>query len=438
VIMGVLPGLKATGRRFNATLHELNGRTGTRLGPIWTTLVVAQIAVAVAVLPVAVYLSWQVVQREFAGPGFAAEQFVIATLTLSDQDSAVDSNRIKARQLELMSRLEAEPGVSAVTFSSSVQGFARGRRIEFDGRAGVQDAEPLEVSTNDVGVDLFDLYGARILAGRAFSGADLGAAHVVVNRTFERELLEKRDEHGRAMENRGAVGVSFRYARAPTQQAAAPGQQEWYQIIGVVRDFPSFSPAPGSNGEPTVYHPAAPGDVHPVELSVRFSGQIPTGVVGRFRAIGAEVDPAMQLRRVMPLAKFYNSVRSLWRYLAWGVGLVTMSVLLLSAAGIYALMSFTVAQRTREIGIRAALGAQPRQLILSIFGRVMRQLALGLLVGSVLSGVVFSTAGYSLGRSTALLLTVAALMLIIGLLAALGPARRSLRIQAVEALRTDG
>ena len=168
------------------------------------------------------------------------------------------------------------------------------------------------------------------------------------------------------------------------------------------------------------------------------TARFPLEFAERFRQIGAEVDPALQLRRVVPLSEFYDQVRSLWRYMAWGIGPVTISVLLLSAAGIYALMSFTVAQRTREIGIRAALGANPRRILLSIFGRVMRQLALGLLVGSLLSAALFSGAGFRFGRMTAFLLAVAALMLIVGLLAALGPARRSLRIQAIEALRADG
>ena len=68
VIMGVLPGLKATGRRVNANLRDLDIRTGARLGPTWTTLVVAQVAVAVATLPLAVYMSWLVVQMGIAGP----------------------------------------------------------------------------------------------------------------------------------------------------------------------------------------------------------------------------------------------------------------------------------------------------------------------------------------------------------------------------------
>jgi putative ABC transport system permease protein len=435
VIMGVLPGLKATGSTLNANLRDLNGRTATRLGPMWTTLVVAQVAVAVAVLPMAVYMAWQMVRMEVAGPGFAADKFVVGTVVLSDE-AAVDSNRIKGRHLELMSRLEAEPGVASVTFSSSVPGMAPGRRIQFEDGAPLRNTGTLEVSTLDVGLDMFETYSAEILAGRAFNAGDPGAAHsVIVNRTFVRKFL---DPSTTPIENRSALGLRFRYSRARTQQPGAQGPQEWYQIVGVVRDFPSFSPAPGSEGEPTVYHPAAPGDLHPVALSVRFNGNVPAGFIERFREISAGVDPALQLRRVMPLSEFYGQLRSLWRHLAWGIGLVTTSVLLLSAAGIYALMSFTVAQRTREIGIRAALGAHPRRLLLSIFGRVLRQLALGVLVGSLLSGALVSIAGFGPERAAGLLLAVAALMLVVGLLAALGPARRSLRIQVMEALRTDG
>ena len=131
-------------------------------------------------------------------------------------------------------------------------------------------------------------------------------------------------------------------------------------------------------------------------------------------------------------------VRNIWRSIAWAVGIVTVSVLLLSAAGVQATMSFTIAQRTREIGIRSALGASPRHLLLGIFGRAMRQLGLGVVVGSLLSVGVFLAAGIGVGPATALLLTVAAVMTVVASLAALGPARRSLRIQTIEALRMEG
>ena len=116
------------------------------------------------------------------------------------------------------------------------------------------------------------------------------------------------------------------------------------------------------------------------------------------------------------------------------LALVTLSVLLLSAAGIYALMSFTVAQRTREIGIRTALGGNPRLILAGIFGRVLRQITLGLLVGSVLSSAVLTMTNLSLQGAVVLLSTVGAVILGVGVLAAIGPARRSLRIPALEAL----
>ena len=101
-------------------------------------------------------------------------------------------------------------------------------------------------------------------------------------------------------------------------------------------------------------------------------------------------------------------------------------------------MSFTIAQRTREIGIRSALGAQPRQLLFGVFGRAMRQLSIGLAVGSVISIATFSAAGIGLGRGAALLVTVAVVIAIVAAFAALGPARRSLRLPTVDALRVDG
>jgi putative ABC transport system permease protein len=426
VIMGVLPGVKATGRDLTVNLHEASDRSGTRLGPMWTMLVIGQVSAAVAVLPIAVYLAWHVVQLEVAGSGFADDRFVVGTLASNDRDAEVDRARLRDRQRELMSRLEMESGVTAVTFSSSVPGFAFGRSVELEDGVLAGDARVLDVSSVDVAIDLFDVYEAQTLAGRSFNAGDVGSANVVVvNQSFADALLNRHQ----------VLGMRFRYSpnRAPrADDVDAP----WYQIIGVVRDFPDFPDALSLDTKPVVFHPAAAGDIHPVVLSVRFASSIPDGVVNRFRVLAAEVDPALQLRRVVPLSTFYRDVRSFWRYIAWAAGLLTASVLLLSAAGIYALMSFTVAQRTREIGIRTALGAHPRRIVLSVFGRSLQQLGMGVLAGSVLSSAVFSALGLSVGPAAALLLSVAGIMSIVGLLAAFGPARRGLRTPTTDALRS--
>jgi ABC-type antimicrobial peptide transport system permease subunit len=114
--------------------------------------------------------------------------------------------------------------------------------------------------------------------------------------------------------------------------------------------------------------------------------------------------------------------------------LVSFIVLLLSATGIHSLMSFTVARRTREIGIRAALGASPGRIVRGIFARAFVQITAGLLAGSVLVALV----GLGSARQVVLLLAADVVMLVVGLTACAVPLRRALRIDPTEALRAEG
>ena len=431
LIIGVLPGLKATGVSMSVNLHELHGRSGTRMGVTWTALIVAQVAVAVAVLPAAVFISARVIRGELVGTGFPAESIVAGKVGLGPDAPTIDRDRLAAQQRQLLAKLEAEPGVTGVTFSAGVPGSAQIKAIRFqDGvrvRArkdhvpdvGITDA--LIPSTTRVSVDLIETYGVPLLAGRAFTAADLGTTNVVVNRSFVDMYLQEPDP----------LGLLFRYEKPNASQAG------WHQIVGVVRDFPAFPTDFWREGVPTIYHPAAVGDISPVVLSVRFAGAVPSTFINRFRHIGAEVDPALQLTNVGVLSDRLDELRAVMRSVAWTIALLTASVLLLSAAGIYALMSFTVAQRTREIGIRTALGAPPRRLVLNVCGRAAWQVVAGVVVGSVLSAGAFIAIGVGVVRAMPLLLGVAAIMAVVALLATLGPARRGVRIPAMEALRAE-
>ena len=422
-IMGVVPGLKATGRRVHAHMNELNGRSGTRLGALWTTLVVAQVAVAVAVLPVACYMTWQMLLLDMAGPGFAADKFAVSLIAVPEPILGADRGRLRRMQVEMISRLQAEPGVTAVTFSSSVPGFARGATIEFQDGVAVTAPAPWDVSQMEIALEMLDVYGAELVAGRRFMSSDLGPANkVIVNQTFARWLSGDGQ----------ALGVRFRYASV-AGETKETGEQ--FEVIGVVRDFPDFPHALNLDTPAVVYHPAAVGEVNPVFLSARFDTSVPAGFTRRVREIGVETDPALQLRTVLRLSDYYEQIMSLWHYISWAIGLVTLSVLLLSAAGMYALMSFTVAQRTREIGIRLALGARPRRLLVSLFGRALTQIALGISLGAMASGLLISAAGLSLMLAAGLLASVATIMLLVGLSAAFGPARQSLRIPVADILR---
>jgi predicted permease len=433
LIMGVLPGLKATGVSVNANLHELHGRSGTRLGVTWTTLIVAQVALAVAVLPAAVFFTSRVLRMELAATGFAAESIVVAQAGPGPGAEVMDRDRVAARQLELLSRLEAESGVQGVAFSSHIPGYGRFRAIRFEdgvrvrARAehvpdvGITDA--LFPTITSVSVGLFDAYGVETLAGRAFTTADVGTTNVIVNDSFVDMYLQEPN----------AIGLTFRF----DTKAANAAPPRWHQIVGVVREFPAFQVNIARDAEPTIYHPAGVGEMSTVLLSIRFAGTVPPTFVHRIRDIAAEVDPTLQPSNVNVLADLYDTLRTPFRSVAGAAALITASVLLLSAAGIYALMSFTVAQRTREIGIRTALGAPPQRVMLNVFGRAAWQVAAGVVVGSVLSAGAFVAIGVGAVRAMPLLLGVAGLMAVVALLATFGPARRGVRIQAIEALRAE-
>ena len=188
-----------------------------------------------------------------------------------------------------------------------------------------------------------------------------------------------------------------------------------------------------------MYHLAMPGESDGAMLTVRLRGQMPEAFAPTLRRVATSVDPMLQLQNVNSLYASYRENTRAAAQLALVIALITGSVLLLSAAGIHALMSFTVNQRRREIGIRSALGASARGILTSILARALWQLALGVGVGLTMAIGLDVAAGGVLMEGTGVLVVpaTAAFMVIVGLLAAAGPARRGLRVQPTEALRSE-
>ena len=206
---GRAPGAQGDGRQRHAESARTAWSRRHAAGRDVDVLIVAQVAVAVAVLPAAVFIASRVIRMEMTGPGFAAESIVVANAELGTDAARVDVDRVRARQVELMSRLKREPGVMGVTFSSGIPGFAgsepdslRGRRAaarRSRSRPDVGITDALMPSVVRASVDLFDTYGAQSLAGRNFAPGDVGAANaVVVNRSFAEMYLAGRECPGSA------------------------------------------------------------------------------------------------------------------------------------------------------------------------------------------------------------------------------------------------
>jgi ABC-type antimicrobial peptide transport system permease subunit len=187
-----------------------------------------------------------------------------------------------------------------------------------------------------------------------------------------------------------------------------------------------------------IYHPLVPGTTSEVYMALRVRGD-PRALGPRLRTTAATIDPTLRVDQIIPLdeiqASNIESTMFIFRLL---VG-VTAVALLLSLAGIYAVMAFAVARRTREIGVRVALGSSAPKILTTVFARPLKQVAFGIVLGSVIVITLVKLVLESITVAEAAAIGgYAALMLAICLLACVVPTRRALRIEPTEALRADG
>ena len=434
VIIGVIPGLKATRHRVSENLKQLTGGSSMQLGRTWTVLLVAQVAVSVAALPLALSGGARLARLALIDRNTpATTSFVMAT-PVQERSATVPAGYTD-RVADLVRRLESDAGSFEVVVMSASPGTGSYLRIEIDQSVSSASADSATriaeggVGAAGVDADFFDAFEVRLLAGREFSPADFGegATAAIVNRSFVEHYVGSRN----------ALGLRFRPAADRQVAANNAGTEPWWEIVGVVDDFPKLVTA--DDLRPKIYLPLRPAEVYPLTLAVRARTLTPSAAAGRIREIAMAVDPTLRFTTIQPLAEQLDEAMKVERLTLFGLVMVTVSVVLLSAAGIYALMSFTVARRQREIGIRTALGATKGRVLAGVLSRALYQIGTGIGIGVVGTALVYRLAGgtASLDILVLVMLQVAGMMLIVGLIAVIGPARRALRVQPTDALRAD-
>jgi hypothetical protein len=305
-----------------------------------------------------------------------------------------------------------------------------------DHRSSLVDVEGIENPSGRPGhhmrsavvdVDFFEALEQPILAGRDFDRADAGssAKAAIVNSVFVERLLGGEDPIGRRL----------RLVRRNSAQ-----EEPWLEIVGVVGHLGINMVNP--EGDVGVYVPAAPGAIYPMRLAIRVTGD-PESFVPTVRELVEEVDPTAMLSEPVRLSDIYQGDWYLVLLVAAGLAVLVVVLVVLAASGIFAMVSFSVSERTREIGIRNALGASRRRLALTILRRSLWQIGIGALIGTPLAWRVFlefqefnggASSGMAFVRA---LVCGVSVVLLIGLFSCLAPARRALRIDPSEALRSE-
>jgi predicted permease len=432
LVTGVLPAMKMTGGVSSRLRETTAGGGGLKFGGVWTVLIVAQIAVTAMFPAIAFIVKTAAWQQEARQIGVPTDRVLTAQLGRADD---MTQARFEAAVRRVREDLAATSGVARVALADYLPLMWNGfHAIEVDaGGEGPTDEDfpgAHRASTAAVEPEFFATFEALPIAGRLLSRADdaEGARVAVVNESFVRNVLG----------GRNAIGRRLKYRRSSGGGQLIP-QQQWIEIVGVVRDL-GMGSDPAANLGAGVYLPLNLQGLSSVRLAGLVTGDM-TAATNALRAIAAKADATLRLGDVQSLAAVTaNGVRSI-NFIVAALGLVSAAALVLALSGLYAVMSFAVSRRTREIGIRIALGANAQSVVALMLKRSMRPVAVGAVVGigaavgvsQVLSSVLFGVSPVD----PLALFGAAAVVGGVALAAGTLPARRAARVDPSRTLHYD-
>ncbi len=446
-MLSLLPALRVTRTRLQPHLMNLGaGGSTLRFGRVWTTAMIAQVALTAIAIPSGIEGASQAMLRIRIHAQFPSHEYLTARLELDRPTGEGTTSAFEERRARAYARLEQwiaeEPEVVAVTFADRVPGasFQIGRTASVEIPSGAGPAFQTGFAISSVGPGFFEAFGRPIVAGRGFHGGDFSPAArtVIVNEAFVRGFAQRgiASPLGARLRYSSESGVS---AAEPSAAAEASADKP-FEIVGVVRDL---GLDPGEQGDEAAYvfHAASAATVSPLVMSVHLRGN-PATLAARLPRIAADVDAGLSVPEARSLGE------SLWqRDLGMVVPVAAVAgvsalVLFLSAMGLFALMSISVSRRTREIGVRMALGANPRDVLARIVGHAMVLMGSGVTAGGGIVLLFVALGGGPTGRPaedvvsfTVWIAVTSAVMLSAGLLACVEPARRAARINPIDALR---
>ena len=420
---GAMPALQLSRSEAGEALTE-SGRGGASHAgrrSLRRPLVAGQIALSLVLLAGAGLLLRSFWRLATVDAGFDGKNLIAIQMNLPD--ARYKQNADYARFFEtFLDRLRGVPGVQAAAASSIMpfEGGGTANEVTIEGRPAPPDGALASSDWRTITPGFFRTLGVPLRSGRDFTAADAaeGALQVVIV--------------SEAMVKRYWPGVD------PIGRRLRPGRsQEWHTVVGVAADVHHLSLDAEPN--PMVYYPYR-GDWNPMSIGVRYEGDA-SAIAPVIREVAHAIDPKLPVGTVRRVDQLVAGSLGERRFNASLLGLFAGIALLLAAVGLYGAMSFAVGRRTREIGVRMALGARPVDVLRMVLGEGLRLAAVGLGAGLVAAAALTWTMRSLLfGVTTADPLTFAGitlLLLVVALLATWVPARRAARVDPMRAIRCE-
>jgi len=428
VLFGLVPAFAAT-RGLSATLKEggrgaVTSRGGTRVRGV---LVVAELALAVMLLAGAGLLMRSFMKLQAVDPGFKVDPALTFDLTLPDARYKETDQQI-AFYDQLLPRLRGLPGVQA---ASAVMGLPLSGldfiiSFEVGGRPPVPPAQQPAMQVRVATPEYFSTIGIPLKRGRMFTEDDRAQTPkvVLITEAAAKQFFPNEDPIGKT--------IKLGWGRGPGKPRAGG---EVVGIVGDIKDEGLSEPNP-----PQIYMPLRQWPVSFVTILMKTSVP-PTALTEGARAQVAAIDPNLPLSNVGTLEAIVAKSISQQRFYMTLLSLFAAVALVLAAIGIFGVLSYAVSQRTREIGIRMALGAQERTVITLVVRQAMLLVGTGVLAGTVLALYLSQTMSKMLfsvrPTDPTTFVSVAAVLAGVALFASYLPARRATRVDPIVALRAE-
>lgn len=423
MLSGIIPAWQSSRTDLNEVLKdESRGSSGLRIGRLSKGLVVFEIALSCGLLVAAGLMIKSVTRLRNVDPGFRTND--IFTARIGFPATYTDTATQKQFYVQLRDRLAQLPGARAASIMSGLPAVGEnGGDFTIDGVAYAEDRDVPDARWSAVSPGYFETFEIPLRSGRLLDASDReGSLPVaVVNQAFADRFFPGAEPLGRR------IRLGGRTSTAP-----------WLTIVGVVPTL--FSGDPEEPRRPGFYVPLEQSHSNFVSLAIRTTGS-PMGITSRVRQAVASLNPDIPLYWVHSMAEAF--ARPTWFIRVFGTMFMLFGLiaLFLASVGLYAVMSFSVSRRVREVGIRMALGAQGRDVVRMIFGQGAWQLGIGLVLGLGLAAAVAQLMQVILfdvqPRDPTTFAGVAAVLALAGLAACMIPARRATRVDPLVALRAE-